>query len=137
MRRRLLTLTAAVTVAGLAANVLRAQPLDAAAFEALAENRTLYFRSIDGPYGAEQFLPGRRSLWRFEGETTCRAGTWHQEGPAICFLYDGETAPNCWRMLPTGGGLMVRMEGGDPEAVLVLDRIDAAPLPCPHTGPGS
>lgn len=73
----------------------RAQVLDAAGLEALAGRGTLHFRGPDGAYGAEQFLPGRRSLWRFAGSPTCQSGHWYQRGAAICFLYDEAPAPSC------------------------------------------
>ena len=62
-RRRAGWLLAGALAAVLPADA-RAQVLDAAGLEALAGQGTLHFRGPDGAYGAEQFLSGRRSLWR-------------------------------------------------------------------------
>mgnify|MGYP000041122707 CR=1 FL=1 len=127
----------ALALAALLPADARAQVLDAAGLEALAGRGTLHFVGPDGAYGAEQFLPGRRSLWRFAGSQTCQSGHWYERGPAICFLYEGEPAPSCWILEKIGAGVIARSEGGGPDATLSLERIDPAPLPCPLTGAGS
>jgi hypothetical protein len=125
-------------VAALAAPAAGETPMTPEAFEALAEGRTLHF-SLDGaPFGAEQFLPGRRTLWRFADET-CEPGRWRAEGAAICFEYVSEPGPICWRVLQGVPGLTAALlEGGAETGFrLQLDRIDPAPLPCPGPRVGS
>ena len=56
-----------------------------AAFEALAEGHMLHFTLDGAPFGAEQYFPGRRSLWRF-ADGTCAAGPLvRRRATAICF----------------------------------------------------
>lgn len=128
-------LVALLLLAGPAAQA--GQILDAAGLEALAGRATLHFRTRDGAYGAEQFLPGRRSLWKFAGGSACQSGHWYPRGQAICFLYEGEVAPSCWVLELVGEGLVARSETDESAPVLTLERIDPAPLPCPHVGVGS
>lgn len=115
-----------------------AAAMDAAAFEALTAGRTLHF-SLDGaPFGSEQFLPGRRTIWRFRDDL-CQAGRWWTEGAAICFAYDAEPAPICWSFDAAAEGHVAELlEGGLATGFrLTLDRIDTAPLPCPGPEVGS
>jgi hypothetical protein len=101
------------------------------AFQILSEGRTLHF-SLDGvPFGAEQYLPGRRTLWRFEGGP-CVAGAWRAEGEAICFRYDGQVAPSCWRLVEERGRLVARLLEGGAETgfALTLERSETEPLAC-------
>lgn len=108
------------------------------AFERLAEGRTLHF-TLDGqPFGAEQFFPGRRTLWRY-AEEGCQRGVWRAEGERICFAYEGLDGPICWRFVDTGAGHVAALveNGAETGLRLQLDRIDAAPLPCPGPDVGS
>ncbi len=74
------------------------------AFERLAEGRTLHFTLDGAPFGAEQYFPGRRSLWRFE-DGSCEAGAWRPEGDLVCFRYEAEgPSAQCWRFRRAGGG---------------------------------
>lgn len=105
--------------------------MEAAAFEAMTAGRTLHF-SLDGaPFGAEQFLPGRRTIWRFEGGL-CRPGRWWTDGAAVCFAYDSDPEPICWDFRNEGGGPVAELlEDGAPSGfALRLERIETASLPC-------
>lgn len=108
------------------------------AFEAMSENRTLHFTLHGRPFGAEQFFTGRRSLWR-HADGVCAPGIWRPEGDAICFEYEGDPAPVCWRLLDTPEGYVASLvEGGEEAGLrLDLDRIGAEPLPCPGPRVGS
>jgi hypothetical protein len=101
-------------------------------FEARSLGRTLYFSLSGEPFGAEQYLPGRRSLWRFRGGA-CVEGSWVARGEALCFTYDGEAGSHCWRLRDGPEGLSAYLVEGGAEAGLRLDldRVDTAPLPCP------
>lgn len=105
--------------------------MDATAFEALTAGRTLHFSRDGRPFGAEQFLPGRRTIWRFEGDL-CQYGRWWPEGAAICFAYEADPSPICWDFRNQGGGPVAEMlEEGAPSGFrLTLDRVETAPLPC-------
>ena len=82
----------------------RAQPVPADEFEAFSAGRTLYFTRDGQPFGAERFLPGRRTLWRFDGGP-CLDGAWHAEGDRICFAYADDPGAQCWRFLRDGARL--------------------------------
>ncbi|HRO12091.1 hypothetical protein [Amaricoccus sp.] len=102
------------------------------AFEAMAEGRTLHFTHLGRPYGAEQYLPGRRSIWRY-ADGSCTQGRWWAEGERICFRYDTDPEAQCWRFLPRPGGLAAeRLEGAAATGFTVeMSRADTAPLACP------
>ncbi|HMQ94068.1 MAG TPA: hypothetical protein PKA33_11455 [Amaricoccus sp.] len=114
-----------------------AEILSAEAFERLAEGRTLHFTEGGRPYGSEQFLPGRRSLWRYAGEAECTAGSWRGEGEAICFRYDGRPEEICWRITREADGVFVELHDSDDGRRLRLGSTDTLPLPCPQTGAGT
>lgn len=102
-----------------------------AEFEALATGRTLWFRDESGAFGAEQYLSGRRSLWRY-GDGSCIAGVWWDEDERVCFRYEGGGEPQCWRFVRDGDEIVATFVGPDGAegAALRLDRIEADPLPC-------
>lgn len=132
---------AAAIRAGLIALALApslAEAMDAAGFEAMTAGRTLHFTREGLPFGSEQFLPGRRTLWRFEGDQ-CQAGRWWPEGDGVCFSYDRDPTPICWDFRAEGDGHVAELlEGGLATGfTLRLDRIETAPLPCPGPEVGS
>lgn len=129
LRPLLVALAGALTAA--------AGPLGPSAFEALAEGHTLTFAHDGMPYGAEQYFPGRRSLWRYP-DGTCAGGVWWADGDRVCFRY-GEDAPReCWTFTTGPTGISVARVGGEgPGIVLDLERIDETPLDCPGPRVGS
>jgi hypothetical protein len=108
------------------------------AFEALSEGRTLHFTRQGEPFGAEQYFPGRRALWRF-ADGTCDRGFWRAEGQEICFVYEGNPGPQCWTFERRGAGYAAALveEGAPPGLVLELSHADDAPLDCPAPDVGS
>jgi hypothetical protein len=121
-----------------AAGAAAQEPLDARGFAAIAEGRTLHFTHLGLPYGAEQFFPGRRSLWR-TADGICAEGRWWAEGEAICFRYEAQPVPQCWRFLPGPAGLAAEhLEAGAGTGFVVeLSHADTTPLPCPGPKVGS
>lgn len=111
-------------------------PLDGPAFAALVEGRTLYFDRWGLPYGAEQYLPGRQVVWRFEGGD-CLPGRWFPRDGAICFEYEIEPGAVCWSVLDTETGIRIRELGDVPGNDLTIRRTTPAPLPCPGEFLGS
>lgn len=113
-------------------------PMSAETFRALTEGRTLYFTLNGQPFGAEQYFPGQRILWRFDGGA-CRAGSWHAEGEHICFLYEGDTTAQCWYFNDTGTGLRASLIAKDTAPPFALDfsHSDTTPLTCPGPEIGS
>jgi hypothetical protein len=108
------------------------------AFEAMSEGRTLHFSRLGLPFGAEQYFPGRRSLWRF-ADGTCLAGEWRPAGEAICFTYEGDPAEQCWHLRQWGGRFAAHLieDGAEAGFRLDLERIASEPLPCPGPQVGS
>ena len=79
-------------------------PMTAEEFEAFATGKTLTYALGGEVYGAEQYLPGRRVLWAFKGEE-CRRGYWYELAGEVCFVYDDDGTPQCWRFIRDAGGL--------------------------------
>jgi hypothetical protein len=115
----------------------RAEEMTAEAFERFAEGRTLYFTRDAAPIGAEQYFPGRRSLWRF-ADGSCEEGRWWGEGKLICFQYDGAGA-QCWHF--RGGPddfVAASVEAGvETGFALRYSGADHRPLACPGPKVGS
>lgn len=111
--------------------------LDADAFERLSTGQTFHF-SLDGqPYGAEQFLPGRRSIWAFD-DGVCQRGVWFPEGDRLCFLYEDAEAVSCWTFHKRKDGLFARSDDDGEAAIeLRLDRATEEPLACKAPGLGA
>jgi hypothetical protein len=107
-------------------------------FQSLAEGRTLYFTYDGAPYGQEQYFPGRRSLWRYE-DGSCGRGVWWGDGEAICFRYEREPVPQCWRFVERPGGVAAELvEGGVRTGFVVeMSHADGKPLTCPAPYVGS
>jgi len=129
---RTLALMAALTLPGIAAAADLVSPFE---FREFAEGYTLYFEEDGAPFGAESFRKDGGTTWRFP-DGTCAEGQWRAHGAQICFVYEGTTEVQCWRMLRDDGGLFARLLGDGPDAGLEL-RItgrDRQPLLC--GGPG-
>lgn len=108
--------------------------MTAETFERLAEGRTLYFTRDGRPSGAEQYFPGRRSLWRFE-DGTCEEGRWWGEGRLICFQYGEDVPAQCWHF--SGPTEAFTAESVDSGFVLRFSHADTTPLACPRPKVGS
>ena len=131
------TLAAALITAGLAGGA-RAQPMPTEEFEAFSTGRTLHF-TLDGQrFGAEHFLPGRRTLWRFDGGP-CLDGVWHAEGDRICFVYTDDPAAQCWHFLRDGAHLRAVLveDGQETDFALDFSHADDVPLNCPGPDVGA
>ncbi|MBP1805443.1 hypothetical protein [Rubellimicrobium aerolatum] len=95
------------------------QALTAEEFEAIVTGRTLtYGEPGQTPYGIEHYFPNRRVTWAFADSDDCVEGTWRQQGPAsspaICFDYEGDIEPQCWRIFREGDGLRADYLGDGP-----------------------
>lgn len=134
MRRTIRALAVLALAAPAAAEVV-----PPAAFGVEVEGRTLHFTRDGMPFGAEQFLPGRRTLWRFADGICAPGRWWEMDGDAICFEYDALEGPICWRMRREGEAFSAHLlEGGVETGFrLDLDRIETAPLDCPGPDVGS
>jgi len=132
-----LSATAALFAAALSAlPVLADVPMDAEAFEAYVEGRTLTFSFEGSEYGVEQYLPGRRVLWAFIGDQ-CQEGVWYQRQDMICFLYDHNPDEQCWQFFRTDRGLRGVFIGPDgPGTELYEVKNNTTPMSCPGPGVG-
>ena len=91
--------------AGWPAGPARAEdPIGAEAFESYTTGKTLIYGNAGGPYGIEEYLPGRQVRWSFlDGD--CVEGSWFPEGDAICFRYDAYDRTQCWHFYQSESGL--------------------------------
>jgi hypothetical protein len=94
----------------LASPALAEEPVSAAEFEDLVTGRTLtYGAPGEPPYGIEHYFPNRRVTWGWLGSDECMEGSWYAEGdpkhPAICFVYEDDLEPQCWRFFRDGESL--------------------------------
>lgn len=80
--------------------------MDAEAFEAYVNDRTISFRTDLNPlFGVERYLPGRRVIWStFDG--TCHYGVWFESKGDICFRYEGDPEHKCWAIYDTPQGML-------------------------------
>ncbi|MGL4236262.1 MAG: hypothetical protein ACRCSW_09335 [Tabrizicola sp.] len=69
------------------------RPLSGAEFGALVEGKTMDTFDLDGLFGVETFLPGRKTLWR--DSERCLKGTWTETDGMICYTYEGDAGPFC------------------------------------------
>ena len=104
-------------------------PLDAEGFDARTVGRTITYSAGGFAYGTEQYLPGRKVLWAFEGDI-CKEGTWFQDGQYICFDYQDENGLQCWTFFDTPQGLMARFRGDPASEPLVSLGESPKPLSC-------
>lgn len=107
------------------------EPMSPSAFRAYAEGHTLYFTEDGEPFGAETFLSGDRSVWRY-ADGNCVGGRWRARGAQICFRYMDGGDELCWRFLRDGSALIARLLGDGPDAGLELrvERRDRIPVLC-------
>lgn len=109
--------------------------LDAQAFEQLTLGRTFTYAENGTAYGAEEYLPGRRVRWSFlDGQ--CKAGFWWEEAGQICFAYEDNPEPQCWRFFMGEAGLVAHYTSSDDTAPLYEVGQSSDPLLClgPETG---
>lgn len=100
----------ALLLLALATPALGQEALTAEEFEAIVTGRTLtYGEAGQPPYGIEHYFPNRRVAWAWLESEECIEGFWYQRGPAqdpaICFEYEDDLEPQCWRVFREGNGL--------------------------------
>ncbi|MCB1369118.1 MAG: hypothetical protein KDK00_15230 [Rhodobacteraceae bacterium] len=98
-------------------------------FAAYISDQTLYFAQQGQPYGTEQYLPGRQSIWQY-ADGTCTRGIWYPRGDMICFVYETDPDEQCWHFLKKGEVFAARAEGREPAADLDVIWRDQRPIPC-------
>jgi hypothetical protein len=105
-------------------------------FEAYVEGTTLYYAGWSGNFGIEQYLPGRRVVWKFL-EDDCQYGKWYANASGqICFVYEQDPEPKCWSFWQEDGKLAARFENM-PGNELYEARNTTDPLQCRGPAVGS
>jgi hypothetical protein len=119
-------------MAGSAPSTRAQEMLGAEAFDALTRGKTFYYGRAGAPYGAEDYLEGRRVRWSFlDGQ--CKDGYWYEEAGLICFVYDDDPDPQCWSFVQGTRGLIARFEN-DPAATELYE-VEQSPKPMLCLGP--
>lgn len=136
LRRMLRFVTSSVFMASLCAGGAQAQAtMNAEEFEAYVTGKTITYQRGGQPFGEEQYYPGRKVIWAFDGDT-CKFGRWYPARGLICFNYDAEIDEQCWSFWVSGGQLAALVEGGAPEGILYGTRESQAHIECPLPGLG-
>jgi hypothetical protein len=83
------------------------------AFSNYVTGKTLTYSKHGEFFGTEEYLPNNRVRWSLsEGE--CQEGRWFAQAEKICFLYQGQSTPQCWSFLTGETGLIA--QNGDAPA---------------------
>lgn len=107
-------------------------PMTAAEFEAYATGKTLSFAQGSEVWGSEQYLADRKVIWAFT-EDDCQYGQWFADGEDICFAYENDPTPQCWRFYMESGGL--RAEFVDDPENTTLSEVTQSTEPLQCSGP--
>ncbi len=117
----------------LATPALAETPMTGVEFEAYVEGRTLSFGTLGNPnYGVEKYLPNRQVIWSRE-PGQCVDGVWYEQGEDICFLYEHDPEPKCWRTYRTENGIRAEFTNRPGQSAIfeTVDSPDALICPGP------
>ena len=104
-------------------------PMTPSEFEARVTGKTLTYSAGGTPYGAEEYLEGRRVRWSFlDGE--CQEGLWYVAGDQICFVYEDIPDPQCWKFYARGSRILARFDNDPTRTELYETSKSADPLMC-------
>jgi len=98
------------------------EPMGAEEFDRYTQGKTLFYGFDGTAYGVERYLPGRRVIWSFL-DGRCQEGIWYEEAGQICFVYEDNSQPQCWRFMLTPEGLNARFQN-DPQATELYESGD-------------
>jgi len=104
-------------------------PMTGPEFEANTMDETITYDYGGGLFGTEEYLPGRRVRWAFDGEL-CIYGEWYVQGDEICFLYEDDPRPACWLYFLEDGKIRGRYMGEGGGWEILESARDGGPLPC-------
>jgi hypothetical protein len=96
--------------------------MGAEAFDRYTRGKTLFYGFDGSAYGVERYLPGRRVVWSFL-DGRCLDGSWYEENGQICFVYEDNSAPQCWSFILNPEGLTARFQN-DPQATELYEASD-------------
>lgn len=116
-------------LAGMTHVALAQTPMTAAEFEAYATGKTLSYAQGNTVWGSEQYLADRKVIWAFD-EQDCQYGLWFEDEGNICFVYDQDPAPQCWRFYAEPSGLRAEFVDDPSQTMLSEVRQSSEPLQC-------
>lgn len=122
-------LTALLALLLLPLPALAETPMTAAEFDAYVTGKTLTYSQFGTIFGIEEYLPGRKVRWAFT-EDICQYGTWYEEAGNICFVYEYDPTPHCWRFWREGDGLKALSVNDAPGSELSEVAQTDQPLSC-------
>lgn len=103
--------------------------MSAAEFDAYTKGKTFTYGAAGAPYGAEEYLDGRRVRWSFlDGK--CQEGHWYEDAGMICFVYDEKPEPQCWRFERSGRGITALFQNDPNQTKLYEMQQSTEPLMC-------
>lgn len=105
--------------------------MTAAEFDAYTQGKTLTFGVQGEPaYGAEQYKPNQRVVWTFlDGD--CNNGVWYESKGGICFRYDFDPEPKCWKFYDEPSGLRAVFLNNPSASVLYEAQDSEEDMICP------
>ena len=105
--------------------------MNAEAFDTYTAGKTITFgRTGEPAYGIEQYQSNRRVVWQFIGGD-CKNGVWYESKGDICFRYDGDPEPKCWKFYDDPEGLRALFTNRPEPGVLYQAQDSAEMLYCP------
>lgn len=105
--------------------------MSAAEFDAYTRGKTLTFGIAENEaYGVEQYQENRRVIWSFVGGD-CSNGVWYESKGSICFRYDHDPEPKCWKFYDEPNGLRAIFMNRPDTSVLYEAQNSDVPLSCP------
>jgi hypothetical protein len=114
-----------------ASPALAQDAMTAAQFDAYTKGKTLTFGVADAqPYGVEQYQDNQRVIWSFL-DGACSNGVWYESKGSICFRYDFDPEPKCWKFYNDPKGLRAVFVNRPEMSVLYEAQDSAEPLVCP------
>ncbi|MFT5066586.1 MAG: hypothetical protein ACJAXK_001091 [Yoonia sp.] len=121
----------------LAAPAFADDAMNATEFDAYTKGKTITFGVAgDDAYGIEQYQDNQRVIWSFlDGE--CSNGVWYESKGNICFRYDFDPDPKCWKFYDEPNGLRAVYMNRPNTSVLYEALESGKPLICPGPNLGS
>jgi hypothetical protein len=104
-----------------------------AEFEAWSTGKTLTY-TLDGAlWGSEMHGTDRATMDDGDGDI-CRAGLWYPQGNDICFSYEMDPGPFCWRFFTDGNQVFAQYADGS-DAPRYAVTLSDTPVSCtPEVG---
>lgn len=115
--------------ASMATDELSMKALGADAFSSNVMGKTLMYSKNGLAFGAEEYLPDNHVRWSYE-DGQCQEGIWFAQNEQICFVYDGETIPQCWTFFASDKGLIAHHQDDPLQDDVYETSRSAKPLFC-------